>query len=705
MTFVATPHPTAEPPNVELDYTLDTPGSILTYTVVRNGDTLRFNTVPSGDRIVLLDSEPEYGTPLVYNISGTYLPDAAPDWTETWASLAAWTGDTAFWSVAGGVASSSTANANIVRDASGTIQKIEVNDPSYARVELLDALSVPVASIEITDNVILTGTTSTSSAGGGSFSATLIGGTINAGADDDSWALSREYVGVPTRFNIVSLAQDSGSPLGVIGSYGSDDGELNTPTAVAISLAGLVLVADSANYRIQAFDNDGDYQFQFGSAGSGNGQFSYPISGIAVVPGSGDILVSSGNRVQRFDSAGNYLSQFGTAGSGNGQFNGAAGIAVDSGSSIWVADVFNHRVQEFNNAGIYQSKFGTSGSGNGQFNQPYDLVIDAVDAMFVVDSGNNRIQKFNSAGVYQSQFGTAGDGDGQFYFPLSIDRDTATGVLFVQDTDNFRVQKFSSAGAYQSQFGVYPGSSTQGIAIDNAANIIYVPSTNGNEVLRYALDPIPASINDVSVILPVAVQSFNASAVTQLDAEDAWLINPYNTGLSLNVGRDTGCASEGIEVSPDTKRTTVHQTRSVLLDPVGRRRWIHITQQDRKIGTWDLVLTTENLEDRDAILNFLAADVPFLLRSPAGFEWDLPDDWYSVGDVPDNRNTFWLSPTPAECGHHFNTLTLPLYPVDPPTEPTPPAWTYGQGYLLYETYADSLAAEPTYLDRLLGPSA
>jgi len=107
-------------------------------------------------------------------------------------------------------------------------------------------------------------------------------------------------------------------------------------TATAI---GCISIATSATAA--------SFSFAFGSFGTGNGQFNSP-RGIAV-DGGGNIYVADTNndRVQVFNSSGGFQSTFGSQGSGNGQFRGPAGIAVGSGGNIYVADTDNRRVQVF----------------------------------------------------------------------------------------------------------------------------------------------------------------------------------------------------------------------------------------------------------------------------------------------------------------------------------------------------------------------
>lgn len=672
MTFIATPQPVSQPPRVVLDYTLDNPGSIVSYEVLRNGETLRFDVVPSGDQIILFDYEAQYGSPLNYEISGTYLPDALPDWTESWASLAAWSGSTGSYSVSGGKARSSVLNAAIVRSTSGTIEKIQVTDPSFVRIELLTAADVVVASIKVGSDITLTGTTSTSTAGQGSFEATLVNGVVRASALNSSWSLSRAYTGVPTKVRVVALGISYQQSLAF--------GTTGEPIAAHVDSGGNIFVIDKTNGRLRKYSSAGAPLLNF-IAGS--------IPQDVTTDGSGNIYVTSygDSTVRKYNSAGVQTASFAVG------FK-AVGIDLDSGGNLILADFNGDQIRKFTSAGVEVVTGGFPIAFPGG-RSPYGIDVDGSNNIFATcandaPSGGGGVYKFNSSGSLLLVIGSA--------FATGIAVDTS-GNVFVSDAFGAKaVKKFNSAGTLLTTVPL--GNSAYGVAVDSAGSIYATQSTT-NSIRKFA--SVTPSVGAIAPTLQAGgLANFSESVSTVLDVVDAWMIHPFNTALSLDIGMDTGCASEGIEVSPETKRTSVSQTRSVLLDPVGRRRWIAITQQDRKIGTWDLVLLTESYADRDAIISFLAADVPFLLRSPASFEWDLPDDWYSVQNVNEDREMYQMIPGP--CGHPYHMLTLPLYPVDPPVEPVPSAWTYGQGFLTYQSYADALAAEATYLDRLTGPS-
>ena len=85
----------------------------------------------------------------------------------------------------------------------------------------------------------------------------------------------------------------------------------------------------------------------FGSEGSNDGQLN-KASNIAI-DSSGNLWVSDtkNDRIQKFDSSGTYQSQFGGKGDDEGQFKEPTGIAIDSSGNLWVSDSKNYRVQKF----------------------------------------------------------------------------------------------------------------------------------------------------------------------------------------------------------------------------------------------------------------------------------------------------------------------------------------------------------------------
>merc|ERR1719427_2432732 len=97
------------------------------------------------------------------------------------------------------------------------------------------------------------------------------------------------------------------------GEFGILEGQFTEPSGVAVTEDNEIIVADTNNHRIQVFDKDGNFKFQFGEVGKRDGQLLYP-NRVAVVASSGDIVVterSPTHQVQIFTKYGQFIRKFG----------------------------------------------------------------------------------------------------------------------------------------------------------------------------------------------------------------------------------------------------------------------------------------------------------------------------------------------------------------------------------------------------------
>jgi DNA-binding beta-propeller fold protein YncE len=289
------------------------------------------------------------------------------------------------------------------------------------------------------------------------------------------------------------------TPLGYIGqfgSYGSGDGELNAPSAVAVNpVNGYYYVVDRENDRVEVFTTSGTYVDQFGSVGSGDGELDIPY-GIAF-DSAGHIWVDDlGNdRVEEFSSAGTYMSQFGSCGSSGGfsapqgiaiaptsedvyvadtgndsvvecTSSGAlvkqlsvgtpTGVAVTSGGELYVADDSSDQIVGYTASGTTPNvTYGGLGTGNGEVEGLSGIAVDSAGDIWVSDFADQRIEEFSSTGAYLAQFGSFGSGNGEFDSPAGL-AVTSTGVVLVADLANNRIEEFQEppdALVYASKFG------------------------------------------------------------------------------------------------------------------------------------------------------------------------------------------------------------------------------------------------------------
>ena len=75
------------------------------------------------------------------------------------------------------------------------------------------------------------------------------------------------------------------------GEFGILEGQFTEPSGVAVTDDNEIIVADTNNHRIQVFDKEGNFKFQFGEVGKRDGQLLYP-NRVAVIAATGDIVVT-----------------------------------------------------------------------------------------------------------------------------------------------------------------------------------------------------------------------------------------------------------------------------------------------------------------------------------------------------------------------------------------------------------------------------
>jgi len=158
---------------------------------------------------------------------------------------------------------------------------------------------------------------------------------------------SHHIYAVDTTAHQITVLETDGTVVKTFGRRGTEEGEFNFPTHIAVDSNGLVYVTDSMNFRVQIFDSDGRPQGTLGRLGTTLGTFSKP-KGVAVDT-EGHVYVVDGiyDTVQIFDRKGELLMNFGQTGEKEGDFWLPAGIAIDRKNRIYIADTYNKRVQVF----------------------------------------------------------------------------------------------------------------------------------------------------------------------------------------------------------------------------------------------------------------------------------------------------------------------------------------------------------------------
>ncbi len=173
---------------------------------------------------------------------------------------------------------------------------------------------------------------------------------VAAAANSDG---SRIYVvdagGVESQRHRIEVFDGTGQHLATIGRRGSEPGEFNLPSDIAVAPNGELYVLDSGNFRVQVLTPEGTPLRHWGSVGNQYGQFARPRS-IAV---SDDGLVYVGDtmfgNVQIFDDRGALLLPIGSGSEQDtpGGFGLLAGIDVDETGRLYAVDQLHRKVEIF----------------------------------------------------------------------------------------------------------------------------------------------------------------------------------------------------------------------------------------------------------------------------------------------------------------------------------------------------------------------
>lgn len=145
---------------------------------------------------------------------------------------------------------------------------------------------------------------------------------------------------------------------------------------------------------------------------------------------------SGNNRIQAFDEQGRFVSSYGGAGTGAGKFNNPQGLAVDSRGQVIVADSGNNRLQVLSFDG---ANFSFLQAITGSFNGPTGVAAYGADRIVVADTGNNKVKVLDSAGKLLATYAGPNDGrGGTFSRPRGVAGDRSANIV-VADTGNGRV--------------------------------------------------------------------------------------------------------------------------------------------------------------------------------------------------------------------------------------------------------------------------
>ena len=297
------------------------------------------------------------------------------------------------------------------------------------------------------------------------------------------------------------------------------DALLYAPEALALSVHGILYVADTGNSLIRAITPNGSVA----SLNTGTIALLHP-QGI-VTDSNEDLWIANTGRqdILQYTRGLSNPYQFiggldGIAGSQDGlnsTFNLPSGLARSPAGVLYVADYRNSTIRKITPsgastiAGVAGSLGHQDGGGNiARFNGPTSLVFDPASNAYVTDYGNHCIRKITPDGTVSTLAGSpsdiiAADGSGndsRFESPLGIATDPQ-GNIYVTENTRHCIRKLSPNGTTSLFAGIphVTGSgngqrlgatfnSPMGLLFDKSSGSLFVAETTNACIRRVAAD-------------------------------------------------------------------------------------------------------------------------------------------------------------------------------------------------------------------------
>lgn len=219
------------------------------------------------------------------------------------------------------------------------------------------------------------------------------------------------------------------------GEFGVMEGQFTEPSGVAVNAQNDIIVADTNNHRIQIFDKEGRFKFQFGECGKRDGQLLYP-NRVAAVKTSGDIIVterSPTHQIQVYNQYGQFVRKFGA-----NILQHPRGVAIDNKGRIIIVECKVMRVIIFDQYGNTLQKFGCSK----HLEFPNGVVVNDKEEIFISDNRAHCVKVFNYQGVYLRQIG----GEGITNYPIGVGINSQGEILVADNHNNFNLTIFTQDG-------------------------------------------------------------------------------------------------------------------------------------------------------------------------------------------------------------------------------------------------------------------
>ena len=275
------------------------------------------------------------------------------------------------------------------------------------------------------------------------------------------------------------------------------------------------------------------------------------------------LVADSGNhRVQAFNESGEFITTFGTFGSGPGQFNNPQGLAVDNAGRVLIVDQNNNRLQVLSFDGAH---FDFVQTITADFNRPTAVSSFSDQRIVVADTANNMIKLLGRHGNLLATYTAPNDAySGQFNNPqgVAVNNDQ---LIVVADTGNKRVVTIEVESAASKDM-VYISSNSGGVSGDVTfadEDILAYDTVKGSWSLLFDGSDVGLGVTDVDAvsvmndgsILMSFAQPIRLSGLGKVDDSDIVRFIPVSLGADtagsfelVFDGSDAGLTRPGEDV-------------------------------------------------------------------------------------------------------------------------------------------------------------
>ncbi|OAF69731.1 B-box type zinc finger protein ncl-1 [Intoshia linei] len=225
------------------------------------------------------------------------------------------------------------------------------------------------------------------------------------------------------------------------GEFGVVEGHFTEPSGVAVNANNDIIVADTNNHRIQIFDREGRFKFQFGECGKRDGQLLYP-NRVSVIMATGDIVVterSPTHQIQIYSQYGQFIRKFGA-----NVLQHPRGVTVDNKGRIIIVECKVMRVIIFDQFGSIIYKFNCSS----HLEFPNGVVVNDKEEIFISDNRAHCVKVFNYYGAYLRQIG----GKGLTNYPIGVGINFQGDIIVADNHNNFNITTFQQNGTLITAF-------------------------------------------------------------------------------------------------------------------------------------------------------------------------------------------------------------------------------------------------------------